>query len=93
MCVMNELTDRQHQDINLLVTFYLLCSAHPYLFFNDDGGSVTFVGFKLSETGDLLHPTASKCVVLKSSIATVDLMKDLQHYGVDLNEEWDKWLV
>lgn len=61
------------------------------MFFNADGGTFTFVGFKLSETGDLLHPTTS--VVVRRGIASAELMNDLMENKVDLNEDWNNWLV
>ena len=86
---MHVLLCKVHLHTETLACSLLFCRAHPYLFFNEVGGSVTFVGFKLSKTGDLLHPATS--AVLKRSIATSALMNDLKRNEVDLNEEWDKW--
>ena len=68
---------------------YLICSAHPYLFFNDDESSITFVGFKVSKAGDLLHPGTG--AILRKAVVSQGLMEDLKRYGVDLNEDWMSW--
>ena len=56
--------------------------------FNDDGVSLTFVGFKVSATGDLLDRSGK---VLKKGLISRDLLQDLRQYKVDLKEEWEKW--
>ncbi len=40
----------------------LLCSYHPYLFFNEDGVSITFVGFNANSRGDLLDPIRNRII-------------------------------
>ncbi len=42
--------------------FFSLYSPHPYLFFNEDGVSITFVGFNANSRGDLLDPTRN-CII------------------------------
>jgi len=64
-------------------------SAHPYLFFNDDESSITFVGFRVSKAGDLLHPGTG--AILRKAVVSQGLMEDLKRYGVDLNEDWMSW--
>ena len=39
-----------------------MCSFHPYLFFNEDGASITFVGFNANRHGDLLDPTRNSVI-------------------------------
>jgi hypothetical protein len=71
--------------------------AHPYLVFNrveseGEAGSATFtfVGFKMSKSGDLLHPELEHTVI-KEKVATPELLQDLIQQGVDLNEDWKSW--
>ena len=37
-------------------------SYHPYLFFNEDGMSITFVGFSANRNGDLLDPVTNQII-------------------------------
>jgi hypothetical protein len=65
-------------------------SAHPYLLFNEDGDSLTFVGFRVSvETGDLLHPESSAVLIHRA--VTPRLYEFLKESGVDLDEQWKHW--
>ena len=71
--------------------------AHPYLVFNrvecegeTGGATFTFVGFKISKSGDLLHPELEHTVI-KEKVATPELLHDLIQQGVDLNEDWKSW--
>ncbi len=42
--------------------FFMYSSSHPYLFFNEDGVSITFVVFNANSRGDLLDPTRN-CII------------------------------
>ena len=37
-------------------------SYHPYLFFNEDRASITFVGFNLKRNGVLLDPVRNQII-------------------------------
>ena len=64
-------------------------SPHPYLFFNQDGATMTFVGFNIAKNGDLLDPQAQK--VLESGIMNRALMQGLERQGVDLCCKYNSW--
>jgi hypothetical protein len=64
-------------------------SAHPYIIFNKDKESLTFVGFKVSADGDLVDPTQEK--ILERNIITSDLCKWFKRQGVDFNDDYSQW--
>ena len=37
-----------------------LSSFHPYIFFNKDHNSMTFIGFNVKDNGDLIDPATKK---------------------------------
>ena len=39
-----------------------LLSYHPYLFFNEDRASITFIGFNVKRNGDLLDPVRDQII-------------------------------
>ncbi len=41
---------------------FVFLSYHPYLFFNEDGISITFVGFNANRQGDLLDPITESII-------------------------------
>ena len=64
-------------------------SSHPYIFFNQDRISVTFVGFMVTRNGDLIDPTHKG--VLERSIMTQQLYTGLKAQGVDFDEDYRRW--
>ena len=56
--------------LKFLISFVFV-SYHPYLFFNEDGMSITFVGFNVSRTGDLLDPIRNS--VIDRAVMTTQL--------------------
>ena len=72
-----------------------ICSPHPYIFFNNDRATITFVGFViqlLGQYGDLLNPYNSQ--VLEKSIITKQLFEGLQTNKVNFQDNsrlWTKW--
>ena len=69
---------------------YSFCfSIHPYIFFNQDRISVTFVGFMVTHNGDLIDPVHKR--VLKKSIMTQQLYTSLKHQGINFNEDYRTW--
>ena len=64
-------------------------SSHPYIFFNQDGDSVTFVGFMVNNKGDLIHPAHKG--VLEGGIMTKQLYRGLKRQGVDFDGDYHKW--
>ena len=57
------------------MTFF---SYHPYLFFNEDGNSITFVGFNANNRGDLIDPTRN--TVIENSAMTPQIYAGLCTY-------------
>ena len=43
-----------------LPTCVFLSSFHPYIFFNKDHNSMTFIGFNVKDNGDLIDPATKK---------------------------------
>ena len=60
-------------------------SSHPYIFFNNDGMSVTFVGFIINENGDMTFPQA------KPRIMTPRLYSGLIRQRVNFSDDYRKW--
>ena len=68
----------------------LICSSsHPYIFFNQDRISITFVGFMVTCSGDLIDPTHKG--VLERNIMTQDLYTGIKRQGVNFNEDYRQW--
>ena len=54
---------------------FSICSSHPYLFFNQDRITMSFLGFNVDVNGNLLDPDLG-CVI-KPNIMTKNLYEDL----------------
>ncbi|XP_067860096.1 E3 ubiquitin-protein ligase rnf213-alpha isoform X2 [Heptranchias perlo] len=65
---------------------------HPYIFFNDDHTSMTFIGFHLQENGhggiDAINPSNGK--IIKSNIMTRALYQGLLLQRVPFNTDFDQ---
>ena len=69
----------------------LVSSPHPYIFFNQDRTSITFVGFSVNKTtGDLIDPTTGG--VLEKSIMSPHLYSGLELNAVNFNENYAAWV-
>ena len=64
-------------------------SYHPYLFFNQDKMSITFVGFNAKPNGDLLDPVKNK-LIERASLSR-QLYSGLKQNGVNLSENYKDW--
>ena len=64
-------------------------SAHPYLFFNQDGQSMTFVGFSVTKRGDLIDPANNH--ILQRGIMTRDLYRGLEAQKVRFSDDYRRW--
>ncbi|KAL3881536.1 hypothetical protein ACJMK2_027968, partial [Sinanodonta woodiana] len=63
-------------------------SPHPYLFFNPDGHTMTFVGFNIDRnTGNLVDHQTRR--VLENDIMSAKLYKGLEKNGVPIQEDFD----
>ena len=63
-------------------------SSHPYVFFNDDRHSVTFVGMQITRDGQLLEPRSDQAqeIVVSRELSTALYIKELR-----LEENYDDW--
>jgi hypothetical protein len=66
-----------------------ILSPHPYIFFNEDGIRVTFVGFMVNNRGDLINPANQQ--VLEQAIMTPDLYKGLLQNRVNFADDFRRW--
>ena len=65
------------------------CSSHPYIFFNQDQTSITFVGFRVTQDGDLIDPAHGG--ILEQAIVTKQLCAGLKQNGVNFDDDYQKW--
>lgn len=65
---------------------------HPYIFFNDDHASMTFIGFHLQPNAqsyvDVIHPASG--TVIKKNVMTKALYEGLQLQRVPFNVDFDR---
>lgn len=72
--------------LNVLRIFF---SPHPYLFFNPDHNTMTFVGFTIDRwTGNLMDYKTKK--VIEKAILPKDLGTALYQNNVNMNEDFDR---
>ena len=64
-------------------------SPHPYLFFNNDRHSMTFVGVQISRDGHLIDPQTGN--ILDTQMMTRGLSTALYTQGFRLQENYDAW--
>ena len=64
-------------------------SSHPYMSFNQDGMSITFAGFIVTQSCDLVDP--ARQVILEKAIMTPQLYSGLIRQGVNFSENYQKW--
>ena len=58
---------------------------HPYIFFNQDKSSATFIGFAFSDSGDLTDPRNGE--VIEENFASPDLVSLLKQLGIQEQKE------
>lgn len=75
--------------IIIIIMKIKFCSYHPYLFFNEDGFSITFVGFNVSHSGDLQDPARN--TIIERGVMNQQLLKGLRHNKVNLSENYRTW--
>ena len=66
----------------------LFYSPHPYIFFNHDRFTMTFLGFRLNEKGDLLNPANND--VLEKKLMNPTLRGQLNAQGVNFDADYEK---
>ena len=57
--------------------------------FNEDKTSITFVGFNVTESGDLLDPESEE--VLEEAIMAPQLHQILKHNKVNFSDNYSRW--
>ena len=71
-------------------TVLFIHSVHPYIFFNERAeGTITFVGFRVTPEGNLVHPINGQ--LLEAGIMSTDLFTGLQQNGVNFSEDYTRW--
>lgn len=58
-----------------IIFYFSVCSFHPYLFFNQDHVTLTFLGFNVDSRGNLYDPDTKN--IIQPGIMTRDLYQDL----------------
>ena len=64
-----------------LMIVILLYSPHPYLFFNKEHKTMTFLGFFINSAGDLIDPQTSQ--TLEKGLMSKSLRNGLQAQRID----------
>ena len=64
-------------------------SCHPYLFFNRDHDSVTFLGFKITPDGNLVDPMNNEAI--ERGLMTKELRNGLAQQRVNFDEDYNAW--
>lgn len=75
--------------LETVIIYFLNCSPHPYIFFNEDRMSITFVGFTVTKQGDLVNPTNQH--VLERGIMNHQLYMGLIHNRVNFQDDYRRW--
>lgn len=75
--------------LNSHCAIFLNFSPHPYIFFNKDRVSITFVGFTVTKQGDLINPVNQQ--VMERAIMTPQLYTGLQHNRVNFQDDYRVW--
>ena len=64
-------------------------SEHPYLFFNQDRQSMSFLGFTVNANGDLIDKKKNRFI--QRGIMTPELYQGLKLNGVELFANYSNW--
>ena len=75
--------------IHLIIFIYDIYSSHPYIFFNDDRVTITFVGFRVTSNGDLIDPKGRR--ITETAIMSPQLYTGLKQNQVNFDEDYCKW--
>ena len=67
----------------------MILSPHPYLFFNQDHNTLTFLGFYIDSNGDLVDPGTGE--TLEQGLLSKPLRNGLQAQGVDFTTDTDNF--
>ena len=75
--------------MSFITTFLFLFSPHPYLFFNQDHITMTFLGFSINSNGDLVDPQTS--TILEKDLMPKSLGNGLHAQRVDFTVNSENW--
>ena len=64
-------------------------SPHPYLFFNQDGHTMTFMGLWVDKDGNLIDANCK--TMIQKQFMTKNLRQLMNVNKVELMEEYNKW--
>ena len=67
---------------------FVLFSPHPYLFFNQDRMTMTFLGFFINSANDLVDPQTGQ--TLEKGLISKPLRNGLKAQGVDFTTDMEK---
>ena len=68
---------------------YLFNSSHPYIFFNQDRVTMTFVGFHIDQNGNLIDP--DRRVIIQPNLMSRHLRTGLFVQKVDMETNYESW--
>ena len=82
-----------HENTNILSLFFffffIYFRPHPYIFFNPDHDTMTFLGFRVDQEGNLLDPQTRK--IIQEGIMTRHLRTGLYVQKVDLENSFESY--
>ena len=73
----------------VITAFHFFFSFHPYLFFNEDRVTITFLGFCVNKAFDAIDPATGN-IIYKGVIGEL-LCNELRLQRVDLFDDYRKW--
>ena len=72
-----------------LLGFFFFNSSHPYIFFNQDRVTMTFVGFHIDQNGNLIDPDSR--VIIQPNLMSEHLRTGLFIQKVDMETNYESW--
>lgn len=73
----------------MYILLSLVCSSHPYLFFNQDGSSMTFMGLTVDVDGNLRDFRSND--VIEPKFLETNLRAAMERNFVSFKDEYNKW--
>ena len=74
----------------IFLTYWLFFhSSHPYIFFNQDRITMTFVGFHIDQNGNLIDP--DRHVIIEQNLMSRHLRTGLFVQKVDMETNYESW--
>ena len=72
-----------------MVYLFIICSHHPYIFFNPDQVTMTFMGFVVRPPEFYVVDPQTNEVIVEESIMRSNLFEGLRLNQVNLSENFD----